>query len=402
LRILRIIGEFGGDTGTGPARQAYLLTKELAARGVYSTILTYHNGGFDSDRLVGLSVYTPLLRVRSFHFSFRMLTDSLKAKTDLIHVHGYRNFQTDVGALTSLLKDRPLIMTSHGSILGFSLGGWSPTSMRLHRLYDRLSGRLALKQADVIVATTRREASELVIFGVPPSKIRVVPNSIVISPVDPKHVRHASGGKLRLLMVTRITYIRNLELAIEGFALALRTNKNMVFDIVGDEKRSSYTALEDRGYKERLWKLCVSLQIAENVTFSGWVFGAALLTKYENSDIFLWTSRYDSFGAGLVEAASFGLPIISTDVGVASDIIDNGRGGFLVSKSPLAIAEAILRLAGDHMLRSEMGAHNSQKAREFSPKEMTAGYLSIYEELLGNRHLARKVETKPRELDFQS
>lgn len=353
--------------------------------GVYSTILTYNTDSFDTHRLVSLRVYRPLLRFRSFLFSFCMLGDSLRARADVIHVHGYRNFQTDVGAITSLLKDRPLVMTPHGSVYGFALGEWSLDSQRLQTLYDRLSGMFALKQAQVAVATSRREASELVRFGVPSSKVRIIPNSVTLPLFATKAVRHAHSGKLRLLMVTRITYIRNLELALEGFALALRTNRNMIFDIVGDEKRSSYTAVEEMGYKEKLQKLSVSLQIRENVNFVGWLFGKELMKKYENSDIFLWTSRYDNFAAELVEAASFGLPIISTDVGVASEIIDGGRGGLIVSSNPSVIAEAILILAADSTLRSEIGLHNMEKAREYSPEKMTDSYLKIYREMLGNR-----------------
>ncbi len=383
MRVLRLIGEIGEDLGTGPARQASLLTQGLSVKGVCSVVLTFKAGALGNHRLVNLKVCRPLLKIRSFHISLSMLTDSLKAKPDLIHVHGYRNFQSDLGAAVSLLDDRPLVLTTHGSVLGFALGGWDPKSMNLQRLYDRLSGAFALNRAEAIVATSDKEACELIRFGIPSKKVKIVPNSVRLPSVSERSVSTTDGAPFRLLMVTRITYIRNLELALRGLALALGKNKNIFLDIVGDDIPSSYTSNEDIGYKRKLLMLCDSLQLKDRVNFAGWRFGKKLWNMYENSDVFLWTSRYDSFATALVEAASFGLPIISTDVGVASEIIDSGRGGIMVPDDPAVISEAILRLLGDSKGRSEMAIHNKQKAREYSPEKITEKYLQIYNELVG-------------------
>ncbi len=384
MRVLRLIGEIGEDLGTGPARQASLLTQGLSVNGVCSVILTFKAGALGNHRLVKLKVYRPLVKIRSFHFSLSMFTDSMKARPDLIHVHGYRNFQTDVGAVVSLFDDRPLVLTTHGSVLGFALGGWDPESMKLQRMYDRLSGGFALNRAEAIVATSHKEACELIRFGIPSRKVKIVPNSVRLPIVSERLAAPTDGPPFRLLMVTRITYIRNLELALRGLAIALGKNKNIVLDIVGDDIPSSYTSNEDIGYKRKLLMLCDSLQLKDRVNFAGWRFGKKLWNMYENSDVFLWTSRYDSFATALVEAAGFGLPIISTDVGIASEIIDGGRGGVIVPSDPAVISEAILHLLGDSKRKSEIAIHNKQKAREYSPEKITEQYLQIYNELLGS------------------
>ena len=48
--------------------------------------------------------------------------------------------------------------------------------------------------------------------------------------------------------------------------------------------------------------------------------------------MFLFASTYENFGLHLLEAASFGIPLLSTDVGVARELIGNNQGGFIIDE----------------------------------------------------------------------
>jgi hypothetical protein len=117
LIILRLIGEFGSEF-TGPSKQAYLLTKGLENKGISSIILTFKKGTVKLKRSKIIE-YKPFFGAGHYKPSFKMLLDSLKKDCNIIHVHGYRNFQTDVGALSSFLKKVPLIITTHGTVRGY-------------------------------------------------------------------------------------------------------------------------------------------------------------------------------------------------------------------------------------------------------------------------------------------
>ncbi|MFZ8849571.1 MAG: hypothetical protein ACO2OV_04975, partial [Thermoproteota archaeon] len=111
--ILRLIGEFGSEF-TGPSKQAYLLTKGLEKKGISSIILTFKKGKVNLKRSKIIE-YKPFFGAAHYKPSFKMLLDSLKKDCSIIHVHGYRNFQTDAGVISSFLKKVPLIITTHGT-----------------------------------------------------------------------------------------------------------------------------------------------------------------------------------------------------------------------------------------------------------------------------------------------
>lgn len=50
-------------------------------------------------------IYRPILSFGHYKPSFNMLKDLLKEKGDIVHTHAYRNFQTDIRALLSYLRD---------------------------------------------------------------------------------------------------------------------------------------------------------------------------------------------------------------------------------------------------------------------------------------------------------
>jgi glycosyltransferase involved in cell wall biosynthesis len=85
-----------------------------------------------------------------------------------------------------------------------------------------------------------------------------------------------------------------------------------------------------------------------------------------------------------VEAANFSLPIVSTDVGIASVIIGSkGEGGILVPQEDVnAVARALIEISGDSNLRKKMGQQNKVKSAEFTVENMVTSYIRIYENLL--------------------
>ena len=158
--ILRLIGEFGSEF-TGPSKQAYLLTKGLENKGISSIILTFKKGKVILKRSK-IVVYKPFFSAGHYKLSLKMLLDSLKKDCSIIHVHGYRNFQTDVGAIYSFLRESPLIITTHGSVLGYEFLNLDLKSRLPNIIYDAIAMKFSLRVAKKIVATSKSEAKELI------------------------------------------------------------------------------------------------------------------------------------------------------------------------------------------------------------------------------------------------
>jgi len=376
LIILRLIGEFGSEF-TGPSKQAYLLTKGLEKKGISSIILTFKKGTVKLKRSKIIE-YKPFFGSGHYKLSLKMLLDSLKKDCSIIHVHGYRNFQTDAGAISSFLRKVPLIITTHGTVRGYEFLNLDLKSRLPNIIYDAITMKFSLRVAKKIVATSKSEAKELISFGIPENKIKIIPNGIEFPNIN---IRKEDKETINLLTVSRLTYKNNLEMAIRAFYEAYKRNNKLRYIIVGDVIPSRY-GKEEKGYKERLIKLCKDLGLQDKVIFKGWLSGEELWKVYCNSNLFIWSSRYDNFAHALVEAAYFKLPIISTPVGIAEELIGK-EGGFIVNhENYKEMSERIIEIVENPKLMIEMGEHNHRQSLNYSYERMVEEYYKLYEEVM--------------------
>jgi len=89
----------------------------------------------------------------------------------------------------------------------------------------------------------------------------------------------------------------------------------------------------------------------------------------------------------LIEAAACGCAMVASDVPGCREIVRHGENGLLVPvRDGLALAEAVLTLAGDAQLRKRMAEQGRRLAeREFSVERVVGETLSLYGELLAGR-----------------
>ncbi len=99
-----------------------------------------------------------------------------------------------------------------------------------------------------------------------------------------------------------------------------------------------------------------NLQIVPFVNFTGQLNTKELCKLYQQSDVFILLSFYESFGLVYLEANSCGVPVIGSDVGGTKEAIDDKNTGFVVSlDNENDIYEKTKLLLGDKALRDKMG-----------------------------------------------
>ena len=204
-------------------------------------------------------------------------------------------------------------------------------SMIPYQAYDITTFKATARLANKIVVSTKLEYKDAIEFGINRKKIEIIPMGIDIHDYQNECVDKVKDS-IELLFVGRIARNRNLETLIQALA---RLDRNFKLKIVGEEARTSSTTRH--GYLNDLYKLIVKLDLKNRVEFTGQKIGEELRQCYKNADLFVFTSLYESFGQPLLEAAAAGLPIISTPVGVANELVFDNQTGFLVD---LASTEA--------------------------------------------------------------
>ncbi|MGH9022863.1 MAG: glycosyltransferase [Acidimicrobiia bacterium] len=101
-------------------------------------------------------------------------------------------------------------------------------------------------------------------------------------------------------------------------------------------------------------------------------------------DVFALSSRYEGLPLALVEAAATGLPCVATDVGGASEVVEDGATGFLVpSQDPHSLAGALAKLLDDPGLRMSMGSRAAAGASKWNVVSAAERMQRLYDEVLG-------------------
>jgi phosphatidylinositol alpha-1,6-mannosyltransferase len=129
----------------------------------------------------------------------------------------------------------------------------------------------------------------------------------------------------------------------------------------------------------RLQKKARELGVDGHVTFTGFLSDTSLREAYREAAVFAMPSRGEGFGLTYLEAMSAGLPCVGSRQDAASEIIEDGRTGYLVDQDDVAgLADRLRRLLSDPSLRAELGAHGQERwAREFTYEQFRRRLLRV-------------------------
>ena len=103
-----------------------------------------------------------------------------------------------------------------------------------------------------------------------------------------------------------------------------------------------------------------------------------------DADVFVLTSLTEALPVSVIEAIAMGLPCIVTDVGGNSDIIENGKQGYLVEPGDYrAIASHLRSMIANPLERRRMGnAARLTAVRQFDLKKMVTKYNELFCDIL--------------------
>ena len=110
-----------------------------------------------------------------------------------------------------------------------------------------------------------------------------------------------------------------------------------------------------------------------------------LKEAYASADVFAFASLHESFGIVFIEAAAMGLPIVSIPVGVAPEIIQHGKTGFLVNSCDETFARAISEVLGDPAFKKNAESLRSDLLSKYSWEKVMDSIEKIYRNAIERR-----------------
>ncbi len=201
--------------------------------------------------------------------------------------------------------------------------------------FSRLFLRFLIKKADLVIAISTYAREQI---------RQISGREVIVIPYGPTLQRKEFNSKPHpvppLLSVGRLIKRKGLEYLIEAVEILIKKNRRLILTIVGDGDQ-----------REHLHRLVVSKKLEGVVKMTGKVSHEELQKYYEDCDLFLFPSIVDDagdtegLGVVLLEAMSYGKPVIASRVGGIVDIVQDHVTGLLVKeKDPVGLSAAIERL----------------------------------------------------------
>ena len=226
----------------------------------------------------------------------------------------------------------------------------SITPIPLRRFLTGCAGRFA----DLLLYVSNDHQARLPIEG-PPARIIPNPVSPALAARAGAHV-DSQDGVFRVLMLASLRGYKGVE-EFMALGVALRNRADITLDLVLNADAEEVAAFAAR------------YTGISNVTIHPRTDDPARF--YARADLVLNLARVDqwieTFGLTLVEAMSFGIPVIAPPVGGPAEIVTHGVEGYCIdSRDGAALYDAVLTLADDPKTHAAMARAALARAQDFT------------------------------------
>ncbi|WP_221565578.1 1,4-alpha-glucan branching protein domain-containing protein [Alkalihalobacillus sp. TS-13] len=347
LRILMLSWEYPPMVVGGLARHVFDLSRTLVKQGHQVCVITCGVEGYPEYEInQGVHVYR-VNGVQPQHDDFYHWAGSLNlaiAKLgvqlasqipfDCIHAHDWIVSVAAKGLKQQL--DIPLYTTIHATEHGRNKGIHNNQQAEIHHK----EWELMYESEHIIVCSAYMEQELRAVFRVPDDKITMIPNGVENSLIETKsqfeNWKDRFGGPscFYVFSLGRMVPEKGYQTLIEAAALLKNKYPEIKFIIAGKGPM-----LEE--YRRRV----VHEGLSDQVHLVGFISDEQRNQYLQEADALIFPSHYEPFGIVALEGMAAGTPVIVSDTGGLSDIIQHGENGLKVYPGDTqSIYDQIIRL----------------------------------------------------------
>lgn len=361
-------------TGTGVS--VAMMAKELVSRGHNVVVLTTrrrHQPKFES--IDGVQIYR-FFSIPVFGFYQAMATPGqiqkimARHQIEVAHFH-YLSLLSLFGSLVARKMGVRQVFTHHMTVDHLTQP-WlmKPLKPLFVTMIRRFCSGMDLATApSQNFVTLNKEGSPVPLFFISnpmPFKFQISP-----APTQTPMPAHAAD-EFTLLYAGRLDQEKNVSFLIRAVALAAKTQPNIRLLIAGTGRE-----------EQKLRRLADRLGVQNKVTFLGWVEHKVLAEYYRRSHAFVLPSKVETQAIVVLEAMTFGKPIIMADsIVTATEFISEGENGIIVkANDDRSLANAISHLASHPEEVKEMGERSRERvsSADLSVDKVVEKFERLYE-----------------------
>ena len=331
------------------------------------SVCVFRSGGSLETRLD--SKHVDLVAVTSFRnndasLPFRLAWQLRRRGVDILHTHSWGTLIEGVMA-AKLARTSVLIHGEHGTMET--------------RFHHRQIQRFLWSRTDQVTAVAGPLADRMAnVVRFPREKIKVIPNGVDSFRFRPEReaieLRRKELGLpttgLLIGTVARLVPVKNHRGMLHALAVLREKGLTPMLALAGDGPLES-----------ELRNLTRELSLEGQVRFLGAI---RQVERFLNAlDVFVLNSLSEGMSNTVLEAMSCGLPVVATNVGGNSDLVEDDRTGYLIPQDNVEeLARAIARIANDQRKREKMGIMARARIEQsFGIGKMVQNYSDMYESL---------------------
>ncbi len=228
--------------------------------------------------------------------------------------------------------------------------------------------RLTLESSDAIICLS--EMWKKYYSSTFKLKRLVIINNVIEKPsVSAEHVQN---GTLNLLFLGHVTEKKGVFDLLKVLAAGRDQFRHKVKVTIGGI-----------GEVERLEKTISENQFNGDVSFAGWVNGNKKAQLLNDCDVYVLPSYFEGLPISILEAMSYGKPVISTNVGGIPEIVKPGFNGWLFQPGDHQALNTIIMEAMDNKeLLKQYGNNSLSISRNYTPESVFKSLNDLYKQVL--------------------
>lgn len=209
-------------------------------------------------------------------------------------------------------------------------------------------------------------------LGYDDDRVTIIPNGIL----PPEQVRDVQpkkpGEKMKFLFLGTINEDKGIFDLVDVVAAAqYRYRGRMEITICGV------------GETDRLKKSIAEAGVSDIVHYGGWVSGETKAEMFRQTDVFILPSYYEGLPVCVLEAMSFGIPVIATTVGGIPDVVEHGVNGLLFTPGDKdALAQSLDAALDNPAAFAELGTASLPVIANYFPEKISRRLEALYGGLL--------------------
>ena len=325
MDILITVGIFPPDIG-GPASFVPKIAKYLINKGHNVKIICLS----DKEHLTFKDDINVIRINRNSPIIFRWLKTIVKIysnskKSDLIFVNGLGTETTIANlfirkkVIRKIVGDPVWERVYNKNLIDESFDDFQENNHGLSISLQKMIRNWSINKSNLIITPSQHLKNFIDKIGFD-KNIFVINNGVNIE----KHNKVVlENNIIHLLVVSRLVSQKNIDSIIK--AVKVMENENIILNIVGDGSEINNLKLLVKKY-----------ELDKKINFIGKIENTKLNEYLKDADIFIQASNYEGLPHSILEAMNFEIPILSTDVGGCSVLLNKGERGYII---PMPVSE---------------------------------------------------------------